>query len=509
MITAASGRLPDSSFDSTTACAWLEKMQALALFLSPAGSIVALNPGMAKALSRPPEQLLGTLLWSHLPSELRAVHQTCVQQVMDTRQPCRLDLQYNGCWYDICFTPNLAPSGAVSGVTLVGWDITGRKQLEERLRQSQELEVVGRLAGGMAHEFNNILGAVLMNLGLIKTARLGAEARELLREIETLSQRAGSLVKQVLAFSRLSAKAPQHMDLAAVVADQCSLLKTLLGAPFLLEFSCAPGLSALAIDKALIEQIILNLCLNARDELRAGGLLRLSLDEVDLLADPSTNHPDATPGRYLRLSLFQAGPGLGLSASKQPMQPVGAFQGLPSGLGLGLAMVRGFIQQHRGWLEQDGGTGTGSTVRVYLPLATQPPSPPSAAPIKSQPRGKGTILLVEDEPAIRKPTRRLLVRNGYTVLEAADGHEAFALWERHRADINLVYSDMVMPGAFTGLQIAERALAEKPEVKAIITSGYCTELLDLSTVAESSLVYVPKPCHPSTLLSVIHECLHR
>jgi len=386
-------------------------------------------------------------------------------------------------------------------------DSTARRHLEERLRQSQKMEGIGHLAGGMAHEFNNILAALLMHLNLVKLLCEQGEVHDLVGEMEELSHRAANLIKQLLAFSRQSVMKPKPMDLAAALLGQRQMLSPLLGESITLECALGNNLSWVNADQSMIEQVLMNLCLNARDAMKAGGLIRLELEEVGVESAQVAAQEGVQPGKYLRLSVADTGCGMDEPTLKRLFEPFFTTKDIGQGTGLGLATVRGIVQQHRGWVEVESSVGKGSTFRVYLPAVAQPAAAPPAPAPKVLVRGKGTILLVEDEPTLRKATRRLFAGLGYAVLETANGAEALEAWDAHRTEIDLLFTDMVMPGNLTGLQLAQKALADQPRVKAIITSGYNTDQLDLNRIADLSIVYLPKPCDLATLTSVIKKCL--
>jgi signal transduction histidine kinase len=266
---------------------------------------------------------------------------------------------------------------------------TVEDELEERLRQSQKLEGIGHLAGGIAHEFNNILAAMTMNLNLVQMSSLEAEARELLSEIEKLSRKAAALIKQLLAFSRQSMLQPQHVDVVAVVSRQCTMLERLLGERITLEFSSAPTLPWVNADKSMIEQVLLNLCLNARDAMKNGGLLRLRLEEAEVGAEQAMVRGEAQPGRYVCLSVTDTGCGMDERALKRLFEPFFTTKEVGQGTGLGLATVRGIVQQHHGWVEVESCVGKGSIFRVYLPAVARPAVAPAAPEQEASGSGKG------------------------------------------------------------------------------------------------------------------------
>jgi PAS domain S-box-containing protein len=388
-------------------------------------------------------------------------------------------------------------------------DITARKELEERLRQSQKMESIGRLAGGMAHEFNNILAALIMNLDLAGVSSQ-TEAAELLNESGRLCRRAAELVGKLLAFSRQSLMQPQPMDLGIVVAQNCKTLAPLLGERISVDLSLPEGLPLVCADAVVIEQVLMNLCLNARDAMKDGGKIEIRLGVVEFGPERVRDHEGAQPGRFVRLSVTDTGCGMDTETIKRLFEPFFTTKSVGQGTGLGLAMVEGIVQQHKGWVEVESLLGKGSTFHVYLPTATGLPAPLApVAPVPPPQRSTGTILLVEDDAMIRNVTRKLFNRTGYTVLEAANGSEALGIWKERQEAIDLVYTDMVMPGDVSGLTLANRVRADKPGVKVIITSGYNTDVLKLLNIAEASIVYLPKPCDLKTLTAVVHECFQR
>ena len=398
--------------------------------------------------------------------------------------------------------------GKVNRMSGLVRDITERKRLEDRAQQFQKMETIGYLTGGMAHQFNNILAAVMMNLELVQTLSPGAEARELLGGMLGSCQRAADLIKQLLAFSRQSVMRPQPMDLAAMVSKQCQVLDRLAGERITLEFSSADKLPWVNADMGMMEQVLFNLCLNARDAMKEGGLLQVRLTEAEVGAEQAKAH-EKQPGRHVCLSVTDNGCGMDDQTMQRLFEPFFTTKDIGQGTGMGLATVRGMVQQHGGWVEVESCVGKGSTFQVYLPAVAQPPAAPAVPQVEKVARGQGTILVVEDEPEVRRLTGMILVKTGYKVFEAADGPEALELWRKHRAEIDLLYTDMVMPGGLSGIDLAQRVLGDKPGVKVIITSGYNTEMPDLSKATDFSLVYLPKPSPAATLLSLIQRCLQR
>ena len=303
--------------------------------------------------------------------------------------------------------------------------------------------------------------------------------------------------------------ANNRVVLAAAVSKQGKILGRLLGERITLELSIADKLPWVNADMGMVEQVLLNLCLNARDAMKDGGLLRLCLRDAELVTEQTKAHVEAAPGSYVCLSVTDTGCGMDDRTLQRLFEPFFTTKDVGQGTGLGLATVRGIVQQLGGWVDVESCVGKGSTFRVCLPAVAQPSAAPLAPQTEKPVPGQRTILLVEDEPGLRRPVRMLLERIGYTVLEAADGNEALALWRKHPAEINLVYTDVVMPGGPTGIELADQMLAEEPGVKVIITSGYNADTFGLANLTGTSRVFVPKPCPAPNLLSLIQKCLQQ
>jgi CheY-like chemotaxis protein len=302
---------------------------------------------------------------------------------------------------------------------------------------------------------------------------------------------------------------PQLLDLASTVTAHGKLLAEILGDHITLEISSTSGLPVVSADELLIRQVLVNLCLNARDAMKDGGVIRLRVEEVEVGAGQTDANDEAEPGGHVCLSVKDTGCGMDEVTMERLFEPFFTTKESGQRPGLGLAMVRGIVQQHRGWVEVESCVGQGSTFRVYLPAFVQPPVPPEAGRKELPVPAKGTILVVDDDPMVLNVTRAILIRAGYVVLEACDGVKAVAIGAAHRAEIDLLYTDMVMPGELTGLQLAEKVLADKPGLKVIITSGYTPESLDLGQLTCSAVSYLAKPSPVATVLSLVQDCLQQ
>ena len=395
-----------------------------------------------------------------------------------------------------------APSGQECRAVVT--DISERKRTEAILQQAQKMETIARLSGGVAHEFNNILAAMMTALELTKLSGSWGEDRELLGVMEASCQRAARLVKQLLASSAQSVTRPQSLDFAATVAKGLEGLRPLLGEGITLEFKHPPSLSRVWADKVLVEEVVVALCRNAQEAMPGRGVLRVEVGEEEVGAERGKRHLDARVGRFVRLVVGDSGCGMNEQTLKRVFEPFFTTKGVVQGAGLSLAMVQGIVRQHRGWVEVESRVGKGSTFRVYLPAEVRAADAVVPAGLVAPAAGGGgLILLVEDDESLRKLTHKFLVRLGYQVVEAADGAEALAVWAAHEAEIDLVFTDMLMPGVLSGLDVARQVMGKKPGVKVIITSGYSTGKADLEAARISRILYLPKPWVFKELVEVL------
>jgi signal transduction histidine kinase/ligand-binding sensor domain-containing protein/CheY-like chemotaxis protein len=384
----------------------------------------------------------------------------------------------------------------------------GIAERTRELVQARKMEAIGQLAGGVAHDFNNILTAILMQLGLLLDEKdLNSSARDGLQDLEKQAKRAASLTRQLLAFSRRQVMQSRAFDLNAMLEELFKMLRRLLGENIDLEFK---GGQPLWIDGdiAMIEQVVTNLCLNARDAMAPkGGRLVIETRLRNLNDAEAKASPEARAGAFVYLSVTDRGCGMDEKTLQHIFEPFFTTKEVSKGTGLGLATVYGIIKQHRGWLEVASKVGSGSTFSIYLPSRTAPATAGPGNAAERTPRGNETILIVEDENAVRTMASRSLQKCGYRVLEAIDGREAISAWDKHGPGIDLLFSDMVMPNGITGLELAERFRLTKPGLKVIVTSGYSVDLRKAGISGKSSFVYLAKPYETKDLGAAVRNCL--
>lgn len=399
-------------------------------------------------------------------------------------------------------------TGNLTNYVGVQRDVTQEVALEEQLRQAQKMEAIGQLAGGVAHDFNNILAAMLMQLGMLLNSQvLDQPTRKGLQDLETYATRASGLTRQLLLFGRRSVMEIRTLDLNEVVSHLLKLLRRLLGEHIQIDFQ-QESPSWVEGDAGMLEQVLMNLAVNARDAMPKGGRLLIKTRTVELDAPTATSQTEAAAGLHVCLSVVDEGCGMTTATLEHIFEPFFTTKPVGKGTGLGLATVYGIVKQHRGWVEVDSTPGKGSTFRVWLPANKMPPSAPaSISPAEPVAGGNETILLVEDEASLRYQVARCLGMFGYEVLEASNPLEAVTLWQRRSHDIALLFTDMVMPGGDTGLDLADRLRSEKPELEVVLSSGYSTEIQKPEDRRLDGVLYLPKPFGATLLGAVVRACL--
>jgi PAS domain S-box-containing protein len=414
-------------------------------------------------------------------------------------------------WVSINMSVIRSPAGEPLRTIATIEDVTSRKQLEEQLRQAQKMEAIGQLAGGVAHDFNNILAATMMQVGLLQeNPGVTGELRESVNELLSHAQRAAALTRQLLLFSRRSVMQTQTIDLNEAVENLLKMLRRLIGEQINLDWSGSSHLPPVAADAGMLEQVIMNLAVNARDAMPKGGRIAITTDAVDLTAEDLAKGPEFRPGRFVRLTVSDTGCGMSEAVLGRIFEPFFTTKEAGKGTGLGLATVYGIAKQHKGWVTVESQVGRGSAFHIYLPAmegvagATGPVAPSQPA------RGQNeTILLVEDEPAVRKSIGAILRQLGYKVLPAANGPEAMGIWRSHRDTVDLLFTDMVMPEGTTGLELAEQVRADRPELPVVISSGYSAELVHNDQLAEQHIHYLPKPSPSAEIARLLRRCLEK
>jgi two-component system cell cycle sensor histidine kinase/response regulator CckA len=384
---------------------------------------------------------------------------------------------------------------------------------QQQLRQSQKLEAIGQLAGGVAHDFNNLLTVISGNADLARRQAQGCpvEITEFLHQITAASDRAANLTRQLLAFSRKQMMRSQSVDLDGVIMNLSKMLKRIIGEDIVLKCQYAPALPAVQADIGMLEQVLVNLVVNARDAMPGGGQLLIATEQMTFAAGSDLSHPEARPGDFVCVAVVDTGTGISPENLPRIFDPFFTTKEVGKGTGLGLATVYGIIKQHQGWVEVSSQLGAGTTFRIYLPAleTVRPALNNRASQAAEPPRGKETILLVEDEEAVRSVTRHLLERFGYRVLEANSGPEALKIWEASAPEVDLLLTDVIMPDGINGRKLAEDLRGKKASLKVILQSGYSGEILGNGNefLRQTNSCFLQKPCAPRDLLCAVRRCL--
>ena len=410
-----------------------------------------------------------------------------------------------------------SPKGKVEQISTVSIDMTDRKRVEEekqnlqiQLQQAMKMEAVGRLAGGVAHDFNNILTAIGGNLSLaLMDLSPSDPSTRMLIEAKAASERAARLTQQLLAFSRRQIIEPKTLDLNDVIAGLKSMLSRLIAENIVLRIVPGHGLGPVKADPGQIEQILANLVVNARDAMPDGGTLSIETANADLDEDYCARHPDASPGRFVMLAVTDTGHGMSEEVRKQIFEPFFTTKPRGSGTGLGLSTIYGAVRQSEGSIEVDSEEGKETTFRIFLPRAqeelkvSKTRSDEGSAALA---QGAETVLVVEDEEIVRNLCIRFLERLGYTVLHASDGEDALAKANEHDGRIDLLMTDVVMPG-MNGRELAGKLVAIHPETKVLLTSGYTEDVIVHHGVLDEGLAFIGKPYSISDLAGKVREVL--
>ena len=438
-----------------------------------------------------------------LPSD----HAAIVAECLSSQRPClRHETRYGQRTLSWSFYPIIS----LNVVHCYVGDITEKLQLEEQFRQSQKMEAVGQLAGGVAHDFNNLLTIIQMQISMLKMrGALPKDTAAGVEEIANAAERASNLTRQLLTFSRRQVKAARNLDPSELVGGMTKLLRRVLGEDVVLESHFAPELPLVFADPGMIEQVLMNLGVNARDAMPRGGRLLIELEAVSVDEEQAQRHAQARPGKFVCLSVKDTGNGIAADHLAHIFEPFFTTKEVGKGTGLGLSIVYAVVRQHDGWVEVESQIGSGSTFRVYLPALERkkPAEAETTETAESLPGGCETILVVEDEVAVRTVARMALRRLGYTVLEADNAPAALRLWSELAGRVDLLFTDIVMPGGMSGHELAARLQLQRPELKVLFCSGYTREVEQYDVTDGASRNFLPKPYKAGELAEAVRRCL--
>ncbi len=489
----------------------IEESPLAMIELDPAGLITTWNAAAAALFGWSKDEVLGKEL-PYVPPGQKKASKELWASVMNGAAPRNLELRRqkkDGTLVDVSMWGSVLQSPTGQAVGSIGFfaDITKHKQLEDQLRQAHKMEGIGRLAGGVAHDFNNLLTVINGSATLLlEQVRLEDPLRRSLTEILTAGQRAAALTKQLLAFSRRQVLTFQIFDLNEALSSIGSMIERLIGEDINLVRNLDSHPCAIRADRGQIDQVVLNLSVNAKDAMPAGGTLTMTTQALLIAPDSPVPHPALASGTYARLSIHDSGQGMDHTTLSHIFEPFFTTKEEGKGTGLGLATVYGIVKQSQGYIFADSTLGDGSTFDLYFPLVEAPPL--AAAPtLPSRPhRGRETILLVEDQQAVRMLLTQALSDYGYTLLEASSGQEALRLVATTHSPIHILLTDVVMP-QMTGPTLAERLRRQWPELRVLFMSGYAEGSVLPTLLAEPGTGFIQKPFLPTELAQKLRELL--
>jgi signal transduction histidine kinase/ActR/RegA family two-component response regulator/HAMP domain-containing protein len=486
--------------------------------LQKLAAFVQLNPDAAMELNEngtityfnEAAQQLATSVQRNRPGEIlppdidRIVHECLASGQSKVRQEIKMEGR--------TFSWSVHPVLSSNVVHCYIEDITERLSLGAQLRQAQKMESIGQLAAGVAHDFNNMLTIIQgHSSSLLSRPTLPPEVVDSVQAVYFAAERAAGLTRQLLMFSRKNVMQPELLDLQKVVGNMSKMLEHLLGETIALEFQPAVENSFVHGDGGMIEQVVMNLSLNARDAMPRGGRLTIGVETVDLDATFIETHPQAHAGRFVRLRVTDNGIGMDSATLGRIFEPFFTTKDIGKGTGLGLATAYGIVKQHEGWLEVNSEPGKGSTFDVFLPASGKVPDfaeekAAAAAPVVG---GSETILIVEDEPVLRSMARDILEECGYRILEASSGREALDVWNQRAKEIDLLLTDMVMPDGISGTDLAEKLQASQPRLKIVFTSGYTANEVNQEMLNRTGASFLSKPYTQAELAKTVRDCLDK
>jgi len=401
--------------------------------------------------------------------------------------------------------------GAVVNYVAIKRNVTHEVQLEAQFRQSQKMEAIGTLAGGVAHDFNNILAIIQMQADLLKSGdSLSPEQVKIADDISDTVDRAAALTRQLLLFSRKQTLRPRDLDLSQSITNMTKMLRRTLGENIEVQLNLAAQLMFVHADPAMLDQVLLNLAVNAHAAMPQGGQLVITTAGVEFDEFAASQSAPARPGSFVCLSVADTGCGIPPEILPRIFDPFFTTKDVGKGTGLGLATVFGIVQQHQGWINVYSEVGRGTTFKVYLPRL-------SGATViqKTQPMpvavstGHETILLVEDESALRDVVQKTIAQLGYRVLKASTGVKALEVWKEHREEIHLLLTDLMMPDGMTGNNLAQRLIRENPRLKVVYMSGYSAEIAGKDLPLVEGVNFLTKPFATEKLAKIVRHCLDK
>ena len=459
----------------------LDTVPEAMIVIDEGGVVTSFSPAAAQLFGYGPEEVIGRNVKMLMPAPYREEHDGYIRRYLETGE-ARI-LGYGRVVKGLRKDGEVFPMELAVGEALTNGqriftgfirDLTTRQKMEEELRQSQKMEAIGQLTGGVAHDFNNLLTVITGNLEMLEASLNDPRQREMLKEAQDATRDGAILTAQLLAFGRRQPLNPKPTDIGRLVSNFAELLRRTLGESIELSIVTTGSTHLVVVDASQLQNALLNLVINARDAMPRGGRLTIEISHAHLDADYAKMYPDVRTGLYVLISVTDTGEGMSEEVRRRAFEPFFSTKPIGSGTGLGLSMVYGFVKQSSGHVQLYSEKGSGTSIRVYLPLAKAVPKAPEPVAVSKEevlPGGSETILAVEDDPRLRRVVCRRLRSLGYQVIEADNGSNALASLAEH-PEIVMIFTDIVMPGGMNGNELAEAALAARPDVKFLFTSGY-------------------------------------
>jgi PAS domain S-box-containing protein len=471
------------------------------------------SPSYERLLGYSPEELRGTVAFEQIHADDRAKVIEAAEEAKRSGHGKRVEYRMchkDGSWVSLESTASVVrdSNGQVQKLVIVNRDITERKQLEQQLQMAQKVEAIGRLSGGIAHDFNNILGVIIgYTEALQKRMQPENAFRAAIDEIQCAAKRAASLTQQLLAFSRKQVLEPKILDLNAVVRDMEKMLGSVMGEHIELALALSDSLGMVKADLTQLEQVILNLSVNARDAMPEGGKLTIETSKVDMDEGNPARPAYMLPGSYALVRVMDTGCGIAREVQAHMFEPFFTTKEKGKGTGLGLATVYGVVTQSGGYILVNSEPGKGAAFEIYLPLIEAPAeiAKESRAPVKRPRKYEATVLLVEDEASLRKLTRDVLQETGYTVHEAVDATQALEIARKSQA-IDLLLTDVVMPG-MSGRALSDALAISHPDTRVLFMSGYADGEIAKQGVLDAGMAILHKPFTREELIRRVEEAL--
>jgi PAS domain S-box-containing protein len=480
------------------------------------GRVTSFSAAAAKLFGYQPEEVVGQNVRMLMPEPYRAEHDEYIGNYLRTGEARIIGygrlvkgITKDGAMFPIELSVGEARANGERIFTGFIRDLTSSEKMESELRQSQKMEAVGQLTGGVAHDFNNLLTVITANLEMLAPLLDHGEQRELAREALDAAQDGAKLAAQLLAFGRRQALNPKPTDVGPLVSNFADLLRRTLGEAIELRITVTGSAHLTVVDASQLQNALLNLAINARDAMPRGGQLTIEITSVRLDADYAQVYPDIRTGRYVLITVTDLGSGMSEEVRRRAFEPFFTTKPTGAGTGLGLSMVYGFVKQSGGNIQIYSEIGRGTSIRVFLPASDGDgtnPAPKATEPRREDlPRGAETIVLVEDDPRLLRVLSKRLRSLGYEIIEAENGVAAMAHLSS-RPNVALIFTDMVMPGGMTGYELAQAALAVRPGIKVLFTSGYAEPAI--ARLGHKTGAWLKKPYTADELANKIREVLH-